>query len=176
MAMKQRLKTTEEVYGVSPSLLKQVSYIGGLLLRLDGVKIKYKEAADEWYRLITTKGVSYDEVSEIDYWMAYLTKAEKLTSLQISEAFDKDLSDFTIPTTKQVYGIDPFELMSMSYPKALQRKLEGVKAKLEEEITKVFDMYKTKVQYEEISKQDAYVAYLEKARKLTEFQIEELKG
>lgn len=176
MAIKKRLKTTEEVYGVSPALLKEVSYVGGLLLRLDGVKIKYKQAATEWYSLITTAGVSYAEISEIDGWMAYLSKAEKLTRLQLSEAFNKDISEFTIPTTKQVYGIDPFELMRMSYPEALQRKLEGVREKLKEEHIKCFTMHQTKVPYEEISKQDTYIAYLEKAKKLTEFQIEELKG
>ena len=176
MATKQRLKTTEEVYGVSPALLKKVSYVGGLLLRLDGIKIKYKQAATEWHSLITTPGASYAEISEIDSWMAYMAKAEKLTRLQLSEASNKDMSEFTIPTTKQVYGIDSFELMRMSYPEALHRKLGGVREKLKEAYIKCFTMHQTKVHYEEISKQDAYIAYLEKAKKLTEFQIEELKG
>ena len=80
-----------------------------------------------------------------------------------------------LKTTKEIYGIEPHILKKMSYEDALHLKYKGVTKALKKQNKKWFRMYRAKLPYVVLSEQSAWIDYLEKARKLTALQIEELK-
>ena len=80
-----------------------------------------------------------------------------------------------LKSTVEIYGINPEELRSLTYEKALKRKLEGVKKKYNEAVETLFKMYKDPdVPYIAFGEQNEWVKYLTKAANLTELQIAEL--
>jgi len=79
-------------------------------------------------------------------------------------------------TTENIYGVVPEVLRDLSHYDALQLKLKGVKTQHVEETKKLFVMYNNKTPYEDISKLNEWIAYLNKARRLTELQLKELEG
>jgi len=80
-----------------------------------------------------------------------------------------------LKSTREIYGIEPETLRDLPYKEALQLKLEGVKKTYGDAVTREFEMYKAKNPYEELAEQNEWIKYLQKARILTELQIEELK-
>jgi hypothetical protein len=166
-------KTTQEIYNISPALLGTLPYPEALRLKLLGVKSRYKETAKQLfdsYRL----NVAYPKIALLSQKLSYLSKAEILTKLQLSEIDNESTDIIELPTTEDIYGVSGSYLKHYTYKEALEIKFFGVREKVMAANTKLFDLYRQEVSYDVISEQTKICNYLTKAEKLTKFQLEEL--
>jgi len=170
----KQYSTTEEIYFISPTDLSDMPYLEALELKLSGVKENKKIVADTWLRE-TLEGKDYKTISTINQTLDYLSKAESLVKLQILEVLSPSNTDFPLPRTITIYGVEPRKLALLTYKEALTVKLNGVIKVLESAGKILANMYNMSTTYEEISKFSSHVDYLTKAKKLTEFQLDEIK-
>jgi hypothetical protein len=81
----KRLKSTQEIYGIAPETLRDLSYPEALERKLSGVKEKYLDACKVAENMYSSGKHSYEQISEQNEWIKYLKKAWNLTELQLEE-------------------------------------------------------------------------------------------
>jgi hypothetical protein len=81
----KRLKSTQEIYGIAPETLRDLSYPEALERKLSGVKQAYAKACQEAEKMYSSGEYGYEQISEQNEWIKYLKKAWNLTELQLEE-------------------------------------------------------------------------------------------